>query len=275
MSAPASPDEQLYHLGFSPSHPAVQGTAYALIAGDPGRIEPFARRLDNPVFVASNREYTTWAGTLRGARVLVTSHGIGGPSTAICLEELYRCGVRTVIRAGTCGGMQPYVRGGDLVVATAAIRQDGTGSEYFPLSFPAAADFAVTQALCAAVHETATFAARNFPAAHTPAVHTGIVQCKDSFYGQHEPDSMPVGEELKAKWHIWQAGGCLASEMESATVFLVSAARGMRAGCVLHVVWNEQDAVLHTDTAALLDAAVGAMARLIDADRPAAGGHPS
>ena len=114
--------EKMYHIGLTPD----QGARYALMTGDPGRVESIAERLDDPVFTAGNREYRSFTGFLEGERVLVISHGIGGPSTAICAEELYRCGVRTMIRIGTCGGMALDVVGGDVVVATAAIRAEGT-----------------------------------------------------------------------------------------------------------------------------------------------------
>ncbi|MCL2269874.1 MAG: uridine phosphorylase, partial [Treponema sp.] len=70
--------------------------------------------------------------------------------------------------------------------------------------------------------------------------HAGIVQCKDSFYGQHSPDRMPAGFELKNKWEAWIKAGCLASEMESSTLYIVSQILGARAGCVLNVVWNQE-----------------------------------
>ena len=217
-------DERMYHIGLAPS----QGAEFAIITGDPGRVESIARLLDDPHFVASNREYTTWAGMLGGVRVLVTSHGIGGPSTAICVEELFRCGVKTVIRVGTCGGMALSVCGGDVVVATGAIRAEGTSREYLPIEFPAVADLTVSNALVTAA------------TADGYTVHAGVVHCKDSFYGQHSPEDSPVSDDLKTKWDAWLQGGCLASEMESATLFTVAAAKGMRAGCVLHVVWNQE-----------------------------------
>ncbi len=217
-------EERMYHIGLTPA----DGAEYAIITGDPGRVESIARLMDNPAFVASNREYTTWSGELEGQRVLVTSHGIGGPSTAICLEELYRCGVRTVIRIGTCGGMDLSVCGGDVVVATGAIRAEGTSREYLPIEFPAVADLDVTVALRSAAKSLGY------------TVHAGVVQCKDSFYGQHSPESSPVSYELKNKWQSWIEGGCLASEMESSTLYIVAAARKMRSGCVLHVVWNQE-----------------------------------
>lgn len=217
-------EEKLFHIGLSPS----QGAEWALITGDPGRVEAIARLLDRPEFVASNREFTTWAGSLEGRRVLVTSHGIGGPSTAICVEELSRCGVRTLIRIGTCGGMARQVKGGDLVVATGAIRMEGTSREYLPVEFPAVADWRVAGALIEAGESLQR------------TVHAGVVQCKDSFYGQHSPESSPVSYQLTNAWQSWLRGGCLASEMESAALYIVAASLRLRAGCVLHVLWNQE-----------------------------------
>lgn len=217
-------DEKMYHIGLKPS----EGAEYAIITGDPGRVEGIARLMDEPTFVASNREYTTWAGRIEGTRVLVISHGIGGPSTAICVEELQRCGIKTLIRVGTCGGMALPVCGGDVVVATAAIRAEGTSREYLPIEFPAVADLDVSVALKAAAEESGY------------TVHAGVVQCKDSFYGQHSPESAPVSYELENRWQAWLRGGCLASEMESATLYIVAASRGLKAGCVLHAVWNQE-----------------------------------
>ena len=218
--------EKMYHIGLHPE----QGAGYVLLTGDPGRVESIARRLDSPEPVACNREYTSWAGNLAGRRMLVISHGIGGPSTAICVEELVKCGAHTLIRVGTCGGMAHKVVGGDLVVASAAIRQEGTSREYLPVEFPAAADFAVTRAL-------ADSAARlGHPA------HTGVVHCKDSVYGQHSPEASPVAPWLKLQWQAWLKGGCLASEMESAALFILAASLGVRAGCVLTAIWNQERA---------------------------------
>lgn len=216
--------EKMYHIGLTPE----QGASYAIITGDPARVEHIAALGNDPVFVAQNREYTTWAITVEGKRVLITSHGIGGPSTAICVEELYRCGVKTIIRVGTCGGMALPVCGGDLVVATAAIRAEGTSREYLPIEFPAVADLRVSNAL---VNAGRTLSC---------TVHAGVVQCKDSFYGQHAPEASPVSYELKNRWDAWLKGGCLASEMESATLYVVAASLGIRAGCVLHAVWNQE-----------------------------------
>ncbi len=213
-----------YHIGLSEEHSAK----YAIIPGDPGRVEKIAAFLDDAKQVGNNREYNSYLGYLDGEKVLVVSTGIGGPSCAICVEELAKIGVDTFIRVGTCGGMQPYVKPGDVVISAGAIRQDGTSREYMPIEFPAVADFHVTNAL--------------YNAAQSLGYdnHIGVVQAKDSFYGQHSPESMPTAPELLAKWDAWKRGGCLASEMEGAALFIVSAARGLRSGGVFHCVWNQE-----------------------------------
>jgi len=218
--------EALYHIGFDDTH----GAKYAILPGDPGRVEKIAAFLDNPRFYHQNREYTTWLGEREWQPVLVMSTGMGGPSTAIAVEELYMTGVRTFIRVGTCGGMQTEVMGGDVVIANAAIRMEGTTREYVPVEFPAVADIEVTNALIRAAKKL------DF------TYHAGVVQCKDSFYGQHNPDRMPAGYELKQKWDAWIKAGCLASEMESATLFVVAQVLRARAGCVLSTVWNQERA---------------------------------
>jgi len=216
--------EKQYHVDFDGSH----GALYAILPGDPGRVEKIASYLEKPRFFHQNREYTAWLGELSGKTVMVISTGMGGPSTAIAIEELYKTGVRNFIRIGTCGGMALEVLGGDIVIATGAIRMDGTTREYVPIEFPAVANLDVTNALVEA--------AKNL----NQKWHAGIVQCKDSFYGQHDPDRMPAGYELKDKWEAWKKAGCLASEMESSTLFIVSQILGARAGCVLNVVWNQE-----------------------------------
>lgn len=201
---------------------------YVIIPGDPGRCEKIAKYFDDAHFVASNREYTTWTGTLLGEKVSVCSTGIGGPSTAIAVEELTECGADTFIRLGTCGGIDLKVRGGDVVVATGAVRQEGTSREYMPLEYPAVPDFDVTLALRDGIK-----------AAGLP-VHTGVVQAKDSFYGQHRPQAMPVAPMLQYQWEAWKRGGVLCSEMESAALFTVAAVLRVRAGAAFHVIWNQE-----------------------------------
>jgi len=217
--------EKQYHIGIDSSH----GARTALLPGDPERVETIAGHLRNPRFHSRNREYTAWVGELHnGEPVIVMSTGMGGPSAAVCVEELYKTGVRDFIRIGTCGGMALDVTGGDLVIATGAVRAEGTSREYVPVEFPAVADLDVTNALISAARENGF------------DYHSGIVHCKDSFYGQHNPERMPVGYELERKWDAWIKAGCLASEMESSALFVVCRVLGARAGCVLNVLWNQE-----------------------------------
>ncbi len=201
---------------------------YVLLPGDPGRCELIASYFDDPYKVVSNREYTTYSGTLLGEKVSVTSTGIGGPSAVIAIEELAAVGADTFVRVGTCGGIRLDVQSGDVVIATGAIRMEGASREYAPIEFPAVADFAVTTALVEAAK------------ARGNRWHAGVVQCKDSFYGQHDPARMPVSYELQAKWEAWKRLGVLSSEMESAALFTAAAALGVRCGSCFHVIWNQE-----------------------------------
>lgn len=234
---------------------------YVILPGDPKRCEKIAAYLDNPVKVADNREFVTFTGYLEGEKVSVTSTGIGGPSAAIALEELVHCGAHTFVRVGTCGGMQLEIAGGDLVVATAAIRMEGTSKEYAPIEFPAVANLEVINALVAAAKESGkTF-------------HTGVVQSKDSFYGQHEPEEKPVGYELINKWEAWKKLGCLASEMESAALFVTGASLKVRVGACYLVVGNQErksaglDNPTEFDTDSAVKVGIEAVRKLIMEDR--------
>ena len=234
---------------------------YVILPGDPKRCKKIAQYFDDPVFVADNREYVTYTGTLDGVKVSVTSTGIGGPSASIAMEELYRCGADTFVRIGTCGGMQPEVKSGDIVVATGAIRMEGTSKEYAPIEFPAVANLEVINALVeGAKKEGCEF-------------HTGVVQCKDAFYGQHEPETKPVSYELMTKWEAWKRLGCLASEMESAALFVVASHLRVRAGSCFLVLANQEreklgldNPVVH-DTDKAIQVAVQAIRELIRADQ--------
>ena len=249
--------EVQYHIGLG------EGDAggYCIVPGDPGRCEKIAAYFDSPAFLHSNREYTTWTGTLEGVKVSVVSTGIGGPSAAIAMEELKQIGVHTFIRVGTCGGIRLDVQSGDVVVATGAVRMEGTSREYAPIEFPAVADFEVTQALVEAAH-----------ALEKPC-KVGVVQCKDSFYGQHSPHRMPVAAELEQKWEAWKRLGVLASEMESAALFTIASALGVRCGSCFHVIWNQErqaaglDQAEDHDTDSAVRVAVEALRLLIRKDK--------
>jgi uridine phosphorylase len=234
---------------------------YCILPGDPGRCASIAALFDGAELVAQNREYTVYSGTLLGEKVSVCSTGIGGPSAAIALEELTNIGADTFIRVGTCGGIALSVQSGDIVVATGAVRQEGTSREYAPIEYPAVPDFTLTAALIDAAK------------ALGKTCHAGVVQCKDSFYGQHSPGRMPVSGELLAKWEAWKRLGVKASEMESAALFTVAAARGVRCGSCFHVIWNQEreaaglDQAMSKDTTAAVRVGVEALKRVIAADR--------
>ena len=236
---------------------------YCILPGDPGRVPAIAALFDDAKQIAYNREFNAWTGTLRGERVSRCSTSIGGPSAPIAMEELHKCGADTFIRTGTCGGIALDVQSGDVVVATGAIRYEHTSREYAPIEFPAVADFQVTNALVEATKKL------GFP------LHTGIVQCKDSFYGQHDPAASPVYYELQQKWESWKRLGVLASEMESAALFVVAAALGCRCGSCFHVVWNQEreaaglDQKMSEDTSSSVKVSVEALKLLIEADRKA------
>ncbi|MCI7491585.1 MAG: uridine phosphorylase [Lachnobacterium sp.] len=215
-----------YHTGVGPGDIGE----YVILPGDPKRCAKIAAHFDNPVLVADSREYVTYTGTLDGIKVSVTSTGIGGPSAAIAIDELAKCGAHTFIRVGTCGGMQEEVMGGDIVIATGAVRMEGTSREFAPIEYPAVADFNVTNALVSAAGKIGV---RN---------HVGVVQCKDSFFGQHEPGIMPVSYELENKWQAWIRMGCLASEMESAALFIAGSFLRVRVGSCFLVVANQERA---------------------------------
>ena len=236
---------------------------YCILPGDPGRVPAIAALFDDAKQIAYNREFNVWTGTLLGEKVTACSTGIGGPSASIAMEELHKCGADTFIRTGTCGGIALPVQSGDVVVATGAIRYEHTSREYAPIEFPAVADFQVTNALVEATKKL------GFP------LHTGIVQCKDSFYGQHDPAASPVYYELQQKWESWKRLGVLASEMESAALFVVAAALGCRCGSCFHVVWNQEreaaglDQKMSEDTSSSVKVSVEALKLLIEADRKA------
>ena len=236
---------------------------YCILPGDPGRVPAIAALFDDAKQIAYNREFNVWTGTLLREKVTACSTGIGGPSASIAMEELHKCGADTFIRTGTCGGIDLNVQSGDVVVATGAIRYEHTSREYAPIEFPAVADFQVTNALVEATKKL------GFP------LHTGIVQCKDSFYGQHDPAASPVYYELQQKWESWKRLGVKAREMESAALFVVAAALGCRCGSCFHVVWNQEreaaglDQKMSEDTSSSVKVSVEALKLLIEADRKA------
>ncbi len=252
-----SDDGRLYHIQVAPGEVG----RYVILPGDPKRCKAIAKYFDDPVLVADSREFVTYTGYLDGEKVSVTSTGIGGPSASIAMEELVQAGADTFVRVGTCGGMQTEIMGGDLVVATGAIRMEGTSKEYAPIEFPAVANLDVVNALVSSAKE------------QKAVFHTGIVECKDSFYGQHSPETKPVSYELENKWEAWIRLGTLASEMESAALFTVASYLKVRCGSVFLVVANQERAKQGLsnpqahDTDLAVRVGVGAVRKLIHDSR--------
>lgn len=215
-----------YHIGVGKGDVGE----YVILPGDPKRCQKIAAYFDDPQLMGDNREFTTYTGYLDGTKVSVTSTGIGGPSASIAMEELVKCGAKTFIRVGTCGGMQLDVRGGDIVIATGAIRMEGTSREYAPIEFPAVPSLDVVNALVRAADKIGV------------THHEGVVQCKDAFYGQHRPETLPNGEELIRKWKAWLALGAVASEMESAALYIVASYLHVKVGSCFLVVANQERA---------------------------------
>ncbi|WP_297281962.1 uridine phosphorylase [uncultured Anaerococcus sp.] len=252
-----SEDNKQYHIGLG----AEDIGEYLILPGDPKRCEKIAAHFEDAKLVGDNREYVTYTGSLDGVKVSVTSTGIGGPSAAIAMEELTKIGAHSFVRIGTCGGMQEDVKSGDVVIANAAIRAEGTSREYAPIEFPAVSNFEVTSALKHASNKL------NLES------HVGVVQCKDSFYGQHEPEKMPVSYELENRWNAWLRLGTLASEMESAALFTVANYLGVRCGSCFLVVANQErekkgleNPVVH-DTEIAIKVAIEALRELIRIDK--------
>jgi uridine phosphorylase len=221
---------EVFHLGLTKQ--LVDGATLAIIPGDPARVERIARHLDNPVPLASTREFTSYRGLAAGEPVIVCSTGIGGPSTSIAVEELAQLGVRTFIRVGTTGAIQPDLEVGTLVVTNAAVRLDGASRDFAPLEYPAVSDFDCTTALVAAARA----------AGFEPRV--GITASADTFYtGQERYDTVAgrVTRDLEGSLAEWQALGVLNYEMESATLFTMCATNGWRAGCIAGAIVNRHD----------------------------------
>lgn len=240
-----TPDGKLYHIHCKPGDVG----RYVLLPGDPFRTDLIASYFDDAKLVAHNREHKTWTGTLNGVKVSVTSTGMGCPSAAIAVEELIKCGADTFIRVGTAGRVcdKAYDETLDGVINTAAVRDEGTTIHYIPIEYPAVADRHVVDALARAAKKLGY----NFA--------EGITQSKDSFYGQHEPETMPAEGRLKERWEAWRRGNVMSSEMESAAIFIISSIRGCRASSIM----------AYTDMRKTVEVACEALRMLIERDRSA------
>jgi len=248
-------EEKMHHINMK------QGDVgrYVLLPGDPGRSEIIAQAFDTCEFVTSNREYTTYTGTVSGEKVSVMSTGIGCPSTSIGIEELRLLGADTFIRVGTSGALRTDMRIGDLAIITGAIRDEGTTIQYMPIEFPAIPDLQVTNALVQAAEKL------------DQTYFTGITQSKDSFYGQHQPERMPVDKHLLERWKAWKMGGTICSEMEAAALFILGSIYKLRTGGVMLITGNQESGEQVEDRnwnmKGLVNTAVEALKIIIQSDK--------
>ena len=217
----------VFHLGLTKND--LQGATLAIVPGDPKRVEKIAKLMDNPVHLASLREYTSWRGEIDGKAVIVCSTGIGGPSTSIAVEELAQLGIRTFLRIGTTGAIQEHINVGDILVTTAAVRLDGASLHFAPMEFPAVSDFECMNALYKAAKDNGS------------TVHVGVTASSDTFYpGQERYDTYTgrVVRRFKGSMKEWQEMGVMNYELESATLLTMCASQGLRAGMVAGVIVN-------------------------------------
>lgn len=247
-------DIPIYHLGVAKNELG----GYAFLVGDPSRIPIIASYLDDSKLISERRGFVIWAGRLSGQQVCAVCGGIGAPSTAIAIEELIALGVHTFIRIGTCGSLQENINLGDLVIATAAIRDEGTTKAYVPVEFPATASFNVVQALNLAAHELGL------------SYHCGIVHCKDAFFSEFPHLTADIGSTT-ARWDTWHKAGVLATEMETAIIFVLSQLRKCRSGAVLLSVGstiqgNLIQPVTGEQIGNLVSVGINAMCRIIEED---------
>ena len=219
--------EQVKHLPIKFGEVA----RYVIVPGDPNRVPVIAESLENVINQGQNREFNAYKGTHKGIEVSVVSTGIGCPSTAIAVEELSYIGAEVFIRIGTSGSVDKSAKKGDIFIATAAVRDDGTSKQYIPIEFPAIASHNVVSSLIKASKDL------NIDS------KVGICQSKDSFFGETEPDRMPVAPYLDFKWKSWQEGGVGASEMEAATLFTLSQIKRIEAGAILAIETSDKETI--------------------------------
>lgn len=219
-------DEIMYHTGLSKE--LIKNASYAVVPGDPARVEPLAKSIgQNAAFLTSHRDYTTWITYVNKQPVLVMSTGMGGPCVTFAVEELARLGITRFIRVGTTGSIQENIELGDVVINNASVRMEGASKSYAPVEYPAVADLMLTHGLIEAAKEL------QIP------YHVGISVTTDSFWpGQERYDSFGgyVRRKLQGSLHEFQQLGCTNYEMENATLFTLTSVLGLQAASICAVV---------------------------------------
>ena len=188
-----------------------------LVPGDPGRVALFAEQMDKAWQVAHKREYLTFTGKKDGVPISCTSCGLGPSPTAIGTEELIRIGARNIIRMGTCGAIQPFMKAGDIIVVTSAVRGERATEEFISIDYPAIASHYIARASIEACQRLGL------------TYHVGMVRTHDAFY----LESPWAFGDYKARLQPWVDLGVLAVENEAATMFVVASMQGVRAGAIL------------------------------------------
>ncbi|MBI5048815.1 MAG: uridine phosphorylase [Deltaproteobacteria bacterium] len=220
----------VYHLDLNKK--LIQGATTALLPGDPARSEKIAAYISR-IFgkgfkrLAAKREFCTFLADIDKAKILVTSTGIGGPSTSIAVDELAQLGVTTFIRVGTTGAIQDYINTGDCVITTGSVRLDGASTHYAPIEYPAVAHYQVIDALIKGAKKTRV------------KYHVGITASSDTFYpGEERKDSFRkyILRRFEGATLEWKMLHVLNYEMESSTILTLTASMGLRGGCITGVV---------------------------------------
>lgn len=231
---------RLHHLGEMHSDATT-----AILTGDPDRVPLLADHLGRVTGEWAQRGYMCAETETGGGPLLVCSTGIGGPSTAIAIEELAQLGVTRFVRVGTCGSIQRHINAGHLVVSTGSVRDEGTSHQYLPAEYPAVPDFALLRAVVKAAEDDGF------------THFVGRTHCKDAYYAE-KPDGFPLAEHWRARWAGLRSSGVLATEMEAATLFAVATVRSLQAAALFVCT---DDTLSAEQTLGALKAAAGAAAR--------------
>ena len=221
-------DEIVYHLSLSKNR--IHGARYAVVAGDPDRVPILAQAFDkDAVCLANHRGYVTYLAQFHGQAIVISTSGIGGPSTSIVIEELAKLGILYFLRIGTTGAIQSHIAVGDLIVTEASVRLDGASTHYAPIEFPAVASRGMTNCIVEAAITLGL------------PYHAGITVSTDTFYpGQERYDNFAhyVIKRFQGSMPEWEKLGALNYEMESATLLTVCRVLGLEAACFCGVVGN-------------------------------------
>lgn len=219
-----------YHIDIDKK--AAQGATVALLPGDPFRCEPIAEEIDKVYGggferLAWRREFRTFLCKVNGKSVLVTSTGIGGPSTSIAIDELAQVGIKSFLRVGTCGSIQKNISVGDVVITSGAVRLDGASTHYAPIQYPAVPHFDILSSLVEGAKEAEV------------KYHVGVTASSDTFYpgeGRDDAYRKYIIKDVRLNKEEWQNLGVLNFEMESSTVLTLTSSMGLKGGCITGVV---------------------------------------